>query len=174
MFEKSCKNPVEIGLFMFSLCNAGAKLTEVGAMTVNVLLALVAGKTLGVVGFAKAAELTGKAPVPDGITTGDLWFVGLIASLGLTVALFVAGQAFTNESLEAQAKVGALLSGAIGFVAIGIRHMIGFPKSEAQQKLEQLDIDKDGKITREEWIKKFGNDTEFNLYDKDCDGEVSA
>merc|ERR1711865_913651 len=92
-------------------CNAGVKFSEVGAMTVTVLVSLVAGKTLGVVGFAMAAAATGKAPVPEGITTRDLWYVGFIASLGLTVALFVAGEAFEDLSLQSQAKMGALLSG---------------------------------------------------------------
>jgi len=105
---------------MFSLCNAGVQFSEVGAMTACVLLSLIFGKMFGVVGFAKAAEATGRAPVPKGISDGDLWLVGLIASLGLTVALFVAGQAFTNKSLESQAKMGALLSGLVGFAALAI------------------------------------------------------
>jgi len=119
-FEHTCKTPVDLGLFMFSLCNAGVQFSEVGAMTACVLLSLIFGKMFGVVGFAKAAEATGHAPVPKGISDGDLWLVGLIASLGLTVALFVAGQAFTNKSLESQAKMGALLSGLVGFAAVGI------------------------------------------------------
>lgn len=132
-FAHACKTPVDIGLIMFSLCNAGAKVSEVGAMTVNVLVALVAGKVIGIMGFAKAAELTGKADIPEGVTTSDLWYVSLIASLGLTVALFVAGQAFTDESLEAQAKVGALLSGLVGFVAIGLRTVLGNPHWDGKE-----------------------------------------
>ncbi len=46
--------------------------------------------------------------------------VGFIASMGLTVALFVAGEAFTNPELQSQAKMGALLSGLVGPIAIMI------------------------------------------------------
>ena len=70
-----------------------------------------------------AAAATGKAPVPEGISTRDLWYVGFIASLGLTVALFVAGEAFEDLSLQSQAKMGALLSGLVGFAAIGLARM---------------------------------------------------
>ena len=49
-FEHQLKLVVDIGLFFFSLCNAGVKFSEVGAMTVTVLVSLIAGKTLGVVG----------------------------------------------------------------------------------------------------------------------------
>merc|ERR1712159_100583 len=131
-------------------------------IVVALIMALVLGKVAGVVGFAKAAELTGRAPMPQGVSTTDLWFVALIASLGLTVALFVSGQAFTNESLEAQAKVGSLLSGLMGLVAIGIKYCIGWENG--------LDADGDGKVTREEWIAEFGDDSEFDYYDRDGNG----
>jgi len=137
-FEHQLKLIVDIGLFFFSLCNAGVKFSEVGAMTVTVLVSLIAGKTLGVVGFAMAAAATGKAPVPEGITTRDLWYVGFIASLGLTVALFVAGEAFEDLSLQSQAKMGALLSGLVGFAAIGLARM-GTKQEEASTKYIEED-----------------------------------
>ena len=54
----------------------------------------------------QAAEATGRAPVPKGISDGDLWLVGLIASLGLTVALFVAGQ--VRVRVRVRVRVGVL------------------------------------------------------------------
>ena len=44
----------------------------------------------------------------------QLIMAGYVASLGLTVALFVAGAAFTDETLLGQAKMGALFSGFVG------------------------------------------------------------
>ena len=46
---------------------------------------------------------------------------GLIAGLGLTVALFVAGKAFPAGSVfQDPAKMGAVLSGGVAVLAIGI------------------------------------------------------
>ena len=48
----------------------------------------------------------------------SLLLSGIIAGLGLTVALFVAGVAFTDPTLEGSAKMGALLSVLVVPVAI--------------------------------------------------------
>ena len=44
--------------------------------------------------------------------------ISAMASIGLTVALFIAGEAFKQEQLKAEAKMGALLSGLMGAVCI--------------------------------------------------------
>ena len=50
-------------------------------------------------------------PPPPGIQTRDCFMIGFIASIGLTVALFVSGVAYPNSPvLEGEAKFGALLS----------------------------------------------------------------
>ena len=43
--------------------------------------------------------------------------IASMASIGLTVALFVAGEAFPDPTLQAEAKLGALLSGLMGCAA---------------------------------------------------------
>jgi NhaA family Na+:H+ antiporter len=47
-----------------------------------------------------------------------LALVGLIAGVGLTVALFVAGEAFIDPVIQGAAKMGELLSGGCAVVAI--------------------------------------------------------
>jgi len=42
----------------------------------------------------------------------------MMASVGLTVALFVAGEAFPNKRVQGEAKFGALLSGMMGIVCV--------------------------------------------------------
>ncbi len=42
----------------------------------------------------------------------------VIAGLGLTVALFVAGKAFTGPPFQEPAKMGAVLSGGVAFLAL--------------------------------------------------------
>jgi hypothetical protein len=50
-------------------------------------------------------------PRPDGMSFQALLVVGVISSVGLTVSLFIAGEAFANEDgIRDQAKFGALLS----------------------------------------------------------------
>ena len=55
-----------------------------------------------------------------------LLVAGVVAGLGLTVALFVAGQAFkVNMADQGAAKMGALFSGGIAFLALILGRMLG-------------------------------------------------
>ena len=65
--------------------------------------------------------------------------VAFIASMGLTVALFVAGEAFYNEELQGQAKMGALLSGLVGPIAILINK--NFRKSALKKSGRTIEFD---------------------------------
>jgi len=108
-FEHFFKLPVDLGLFAFGLANAGVVMSSVGNATWAVLLALAVGKTVGIFGFAYFATKIG-FPLPEGMNKRSLLVVGLTAGLGLTVALFVAGVAFTDPAIQGAAKMGALLS----------------------------------------------------------------
>jgi len=108
-FEHAFKVPVDLGLFVFGLANAGVTLGSVGNATVAVLAALVIGKTVGIFTFSYVGHRLGFS-LPAGMNGRSLALVGFTASLGLTVALFVAGVAFTEPSLQGAAKMGALLS----------------------------------------------------------------
>ena len=106
-FEHELKLFVDLGLFFFAFANSGVVFAGIGPMTVAILVALVVGKTLGVVFFGWLAVRLG-FPLPTGMGYRDLAMVGLIAAIGLTVALFVAGAAFpTDADLLGQAKMGA-------------------------------------------------------------------
>jgi len=117
-FEDDLKLIVDFGMFFFALVNAGVQFSTPGGMTISVLLALVLGKTLGIVSFTLIGDKLFGAKVPEGISYADVCMIGFIASIGLTVALFVAGQAFTHDVLQQEAKMGALLSALSGLVAI--------------------------------------------------------
>ncbi|MBN2694549.1 Na+/H+ antiporter NhaA [bacterium] len=116
-FEHQWKLFVDMGLFTFGLSNAGVPFSEINSLTWIVLGALVLGKTFGVFTFSKIASLFG-APLPDGMNTKTLFMAGVVAALGLTVALFVAGQAFTLPALTGSAKMGALFSAGVAVLAI--------------------------------------------------------
>ncbi|GAF97144.1 unnamed protein product, partial [marine sediment metagenome] len=119
---------VDFGLFFFAFANAGVPLTGIGPMTWLILGSLVIGKVLGVTGFALLAQKLG-FPLPDRMGFGELVMAGLVAALGLTVALFVASEAFVDAELLGQAKMGALFSGFVGVVAVVIGRIAGIGRA---------------------------------------------
>ncbi|PKM88013.1 MAG: sodium:proton antiporter [Firmicutes bacterium HGW-Firmicutes-12] len=108
-FEHEWKVFVDFGLFFFGLANAGVEFSGMGTATWLVLAGLLVGKIVGIYGLGFIAEKVG-FPFPEGMDKRDLFVVGIIAALGLTVALFVAGAAFTDPEIQGAAKMGALFS----------------------------------------------------------------
>ncbi|MEC8023034.1 MAG: Na+/H+ antiporter NhaA [Myxococcota bacterium] len=128
-FEHDVKLFVDFGLFFFAFANAGVALASVNEVTWIVLAALIVGKTIGITGFAMAGTAAG-FPLPDGMKAKHLVVAGLIAGIGLTVALFVAGEAFpsSNESaaiFQGPARMGAVLSGLVAFMALALGRLLG-------------------------------------------------
>ncbi len=117
-FEHSVKLIVDFGLFFFAFANAGVRFENINELTWMVLLSLLVGKTLGITLFSWVAEKAG-CRLPAGMTTRHLFVAGIVAGLGLTVALFVAGEAFKNHGeWQGAAKMGALFSGGVAFVGL--------------------------------------------------------
>jgi NhaA family Na+:H+ antiporter len=123
-YERVLHIPVEGVLFLFALINAGVRLTAVGIGTVAVVAALVAGKPIGVLVFTRGAMRFGGRR-PDGVTWTDLTLVGLAAGIGFTVSLFFAIAAFPSASMAGEMKMGALLSGVSGLIALGVARISG-------------------------------------------------
>jgi len=108
-FEHEWKIIVDCGLFMFGLANAGVKFTEVGTVTWLVFFSLLVGKTAGIFSLGCLGETLG-FPLPDGMRRKELLVAGMIAGLGFTVALFLAGEAFASPQVRDAAKMGAMFS----------------------------------------------------------------
>lgn len=136
-FEHSFKLPVDLGLFGFGLANAGVELSSVGHGTVAVLLGLALGKTVGIFAFSMAGQALG-FPLPKGMGPKSLLTVGVVAGLGLTVALFVAGVAFTDPALQGAAKMGALLSALVAPVAIALGRVLRVKDEQPAPEPERL------------------------------------
>jgi NhaA family Na+:H+ antiporter len=122
-FEHQFKLPVDFGLFGFGLANAGVQFSSTGNATIAVFLSLAAGKTLGIFSFSMIGHALG-FKLPDGMGWRSLLVAGATAGLGLTVALFVAGVAFTEPSIQGAAKMGALFSAFIAPLAILLGYML--------------------------------------------------
>lgn len=120
-FEEAVSTYVDFGvLFLFGAVNAGVKLDSFGILSIVVLLALVLGKTIGITVGSSVATLCGCSP-PQGMGMFDVVALGFIASVGLTVALFISGEAYEDAEFASQAKMGSLLSISVPIVAAGVK-----------------------------------------------------
>jgi NhaA family Na+:H+ antiporter len=108
-FEHEWKIIVDFGMFMFGLANAGVEATAIGAATWLVFAALLIGKTAGIFCMGFLGDKLG-FPLPNAMRYKELMVAGVIAGIGFTVALFVAGEAFTDPVIQGAAKMGAMLS----------------------------------------------------------------
>lgn len=129
-FEHEWKVIVDFGMLLFGLANAGVQFAAVGPLTWMVFASLLAGKTIGITGLGLLAQRLG-FPLPPGMGRMDLLLVSMIAGIGLTVALFVAGAAFPDPGLQGMAKMGALASALIAPLVFVIRALTRSRKSQA-------------------------------------------
>lgn len=124
-FEHDMKLFVDFGLFFFAFANAGVQFSNVNNLTWIIFLSLLLGKTVGISLFSYVGKLVG-FPLPTGMNVRHLVVAGVVAGLGLTVALFVAGQAFqVTDPSQGAAKMGALFSGGIAFIALALGRLLG-------------------------------------------------
>lgn len=114
-FEHDWKVFIDIGLFMFGLSNAGVEFTSVNSLTWIIFFAILIGKTFGIFIMGYMAMLMGFR-LPDKMGLKELIVAGNVAAIGFTVALFIAGQAFSG-TIQASAKMGALFSIFIAIIA---------------------------------------------------------
>ena len=124
-FEHQLKVPVDFGLFFFGFANAGVEFSSMNQVTWIVLASLIAGKTIGIFFFSWAGVMMG-FPLPKGMGLRHLFVAGIIAGLGLTVALFVAGEAFKGDlsMYMGPAKMGAVFSASAALLAIVLGKML--------------------------------------------------
>ncbi len=128
-FEHFFKAPVDFGLMAFGLANAGVPFAAIGPATWAVGAALIVGKTVGISVFALTANALGFS-LPKGMRGRAVVLAGLVAGLGLTVALFVAGAAFSDPALRGSAKMGALLSSVAAPLAIVLGKLFGVKRKD--------------------------------------------
>ncbi len=88
---------------IFALANAGVRLNGSlistalqSQVTWGIIVGLVVGKTIGVTTFCLIATKLGFAKRPTSMTLRNLVGLAMIAGIGFTVSLFVAGLAFTG------------------------------------------------------------------------------
>ncbi len=124
-FEAFWKQPVEVILGLFGLLNAGVPLGAAGGPTWIVLLALIAGKPIGIFFSGLAGTKLLRLELSEGIRSRELFVIGCAAGIGFTVALFVATVAFETGPLQDAAKIGALASCSGGAVTFAAARLLG-------------------------------------------------
>ncbi|HEX5567620.1 MAG TPA: Na+/H+ antiporter NhaA, partial [Streptomyces sp.] len=110
---------------LFALANAGVDLRGgllsqalSSPVTWGVVLALVAGKLLGVVATTTAGVRLGLGELPRGVGQGHLFGGAALTGIGFTVSLLIAALAFDDQALRDQATVGVLMA-AVAATALG-------------------------------------------------------
>lgn len=110
---------------VFALCNAGFVIGEgfwdglLHPVSIGAFLGLVVGKFIGVAGTVFVFYKLGWSPLPTGMGMRHVMGAGLLAGIGFTMSLFVAGLAFPEGPLMEKAKIGivcaSVVAGVTGF-----------------------------------------------------------
>lgn len=118
---------------LFALANAGVSLSggiaggAPTAVALGIVFGLVIGKPLGVTLGAWLAVRLGIGSLPEGVGWGDLIGGAVLAGIGFTVSLFVAGLAFDDPALTEAASLAILAASVVASV-IGATLVYVFPR----------------------------------------------
>ncbi|MBA5628242.1 Na+/H+ antiporter NhaA [Moheibacter lacus] len=106
---------------IFALANASVSLIDIEFdqifetnVALGVALGLLIGKVVGVVGFTWLAVKMKIAVFPDGMNLRNLFGLGLLASIGFTMSLFITSLAFRHPEYMTQAKIGIFTASIVG------------------------------------------------------------
>jgi Na+:H+ antiporter, NhaA family len=112
---------------LFALANAGVVFggsvgtSVLSGVSLGVFLGLVLGKPLGILAATWVATRFGVS-LPNGVSWACITGAACLAGIGFTMSLFVAGLAFSDASMLAQAKLGivgaSLAAGLIGTLVL--------------------------------------------------------
>ncbi|HUH47933.1 MAG TPA: Na+/H+ antiporter NhaA, partial [Arenibacter sp.] len=122
---------------IFALANAGVSVLDIEVeklfetnVAIGVALGLLIGKVLGIVGITLLCVKLKIASLPQGMNINNLFGVGLLASIGFTMSLFITQLAFLNEEHQIQAKIGifvaSIIGGALGYLVLKNQKNTGY------------------------------------------------
>ena len=112
---------------VFALANAGVTLADMDILnallspvSLGIIIGLFIGKQIGIFAFSFLAVKLKLSSLPEGVNWKNLYGAGILAGIGFTMSLFIAGLAFNDPALLDLSKIGvlsgSLISGIIGFV----------------------------------------------------------
>ncbi|PLX00801.1 MAG: Na+/H+ antiporter NhaA [Marinilabiliales bacterium] len=112
---------------VFALANAGinfsSDMNTDNNLVITIVIALFAGKTIGVSLFSFLSIKFNMAALPENIRMMDIIGIAVLAGVGFTMSLFIGGLAFAGQAIYLNsAKIGiilaSVLSGITGFIII--------------------------------------------------------
>jgi NhaA family Na+:H+ antiporter len=105
---------------LFALANAGVHVRglqlpdgRVRAVVLGVLLARLLGKPVGILASSAAFMWARRSALPPQVTWSGMTLVGILAAIGLTVPIYIASIAFSEEALQASARFSLLAASAV-------------------------------------------------------------
>lgn len=112
---------------IFALANAGVTLAGLDVLnalfspiSLGIIIGLFIGKQVGIFAFSFFAVKMKFASLPEGVNWKNLYGAGVLAGIGFTMSLFIAGLAFSDPALLDLSKIGvltgSLLSGIVGYL----------------------------------------------------------
>jgi NhaA family Na+:H+ antiporter len=114
-------------------------------VTAAVVVALVAGKTIGVLGTTWLLQRFTRAQLSHDLGWWDIFGLALLAGMGFTVSLLIAELAFgTGTDRNDQAKIGILLGSFLAAILAAVVLRLRNHHYKRIQTAEELDIDADG------------------------------
>ena len=118
-FERWCRHPAQVALFLFALISAGIPLRALDWGMFAMPVAVFAGKPLGLL-IGLGVGIMAGLHLPFHVTWRHVFVVAWLSTIGFTMALFFATVAVGPGPLLSELKMGALLTlgGAVAaFVA---------------------------------------------------------
>jgi NhaA family Na+:H+ antiporter len=89
-------------------------------VSLGIIVGLFIGKQIGIFAFSFLAVKLKLSSLPEGVNWKNLYGAGILAGIGFTMSLFIAGLAFNDPALLDLSKIGvlsgSLLSGIVGFM----------------------------------------------------------
>jgi NhaA family Na+:H+ antiporter len=112
---------------LFALANAGVTLKGmdlgealVSPVSIGIIAGLFLGKQFGIFAFAWLAVKIKLASLPEGVNWSKIYGAGILAGIGFTMSLFIAGLAFSDDTIINLSKIGiltaSLIAGVVGFL----------------------------------------------------------
>ena len=114
---------------IFALANAGVAIssdvTLETALIINIVIALVLGKSIGVSGIVILVKKLKIIDVPKDITYKHIVGVSFLAGIGFTMAIFIASLAFAKspqyiDSAKIGILIGSVISAILGYVILSM------------------------------------------------------
>lgn len=112
---------------LFALANAGLVFSSGEALnfslSINIAIALILGKCIGITLFSIASVKAGFAALPEGITYRKILGTSFLAGVGFTMSIFISNLAFSDSQILIDSSkigilIGSFVAGLIGYLIL--------------------------------------------------------